>query len=214
MNSPRFTPVDTLIINIDQAVRTVFGRPLITDRADPAQEAPAADLSSTEQRLSARLMRVNHTGEVCAQALYQGQALTARRNQVKQCMEQAAAEENDHLHWCEQRIKDLGSRSSVLNPLFYGASFAIGAASGRLGDRWSLGFLAETEKQVVEHLQDHLQQLPVADHKSRAILETMKDDEAKHADTALEAGAAELPLPMKLLMKAASKIMTNSAYWV
>jgi ubiquinone biosynthesis monooxygenase Coq7 len=214
MSSRNYNPVDTLLINLDQGLRTVFGRPLTTGRVNPAATVPEDGLQPAKQQHAARLMRVNHTGEICAQALYQGQALTARQNEVRDRLEQASAEENDHLAWCEARIRELGDRTSVLNPLFYGASFALGALAGKAGDRWSLGFLAETERQVVRHLEGHLGQLPAEDHKSRAILEAMKQDEGQHAQTAVDAGGAELPLPVRLLMRAASKVMTGTTYWL
>ena len=214
MNARHYSPVDNLLINLDQAIRTVIGHPQTTNRPHPAAAAETTELSPVEQRETARLMRINHTGEVCAQALYQGQALTARLDTVRERMEQSAAEENDHLVWCEERIKELGSHTSVLNPLFYGGSFLIGALAGKIGDKWSLGFVAETEQQVVRHLEDHLQRLPEQDQQSRAILEQMKEDEAHHASKAVDAGGAELPLPVRLLMKATAKIMTKSTYWV
>ena len=159
-------------------------------------------------------MRINHTGEVCAQALYQGQALTARLPQVRNRMERAAAEENDHLDWCEGRLQELDSRTSLLNPIWYAGSFAIGAAAGLAGDKWSLGFVAETEQQVGAHLDDHLNRLPERDSKSRAILEQMKEDEARHADQALKAGGAVLPGPIRFAMRLSSKIMTGTVYWL
>jgi ubiquinone biosynthesis monooxygenase Coq7 len=214
MSSRQYSTIDTLLMNFDQGLRTVFGRAPTTGRGNPAETIPENDLKPAEQRHAARLMRVNHTGEICAQALYQGQALTARENEVRSSLERAAAEENDHLDWCESRIKDLGSHTSVLNPLFYGASLTLGALAGQAGDRWSLGFLAETERQVVRHLEGHLHQLPQQDRKSRAILEKMKEDENRHANGAVDAGGAELPLPLRLLMRTASKVMTKTTYWV
>lgn len=212
MQSRRYTPFDRFLINVDQALRTVFGEPETTGRPDPARSQPAGELSREQRRHSAGLMRVNHVGEVCAQALYQGQAVTARSAKVREAMQQAAREENDHLHWCEKRVKALDSHLSYLNPLWYAGAFGIGAAAGAIGDRWSLGFVAETERQVVRHLENHLQRLPAEDHKSRAVLEQMKGDELKHATTAVEAGAAELPEPIKGIMKLASKVMTTTAY--
>ena len=205
---------DRLIIGLDQALRTVFGRPPSTGRPNPADNQNEADLSEEERVRAARLMRINHTGEICAQALYQGQATTARLDSVRGQMERAANEENDHLAWCQQRIDELGSHTSLLNPVFYAGSFAIGALAGAVGDRWSLGFVAETEKQVVEHLDSHLQRLPGKDARSRAVLRQMKRDEGRHATTALEAGGARLPLPIRLAMKASSKVMTQTSYWV
>ena len=209
-----YSRIDHLLINIDQALRTVFGRPLGTGRSDPGDAAHEASLDNREREESARLMRINHTGEVCAQALYQGQALTARLDNIRDSMEQAAQEENDHLVWCEQRVHALGSHTSVLNPLFYAGSFAIGALAGAIGDKWSLGFVAETEHQVVKHLDEHLLRIPAQDHKSRAILEQMKIDEMHHGTTALEAGGEDLPSPVKQLMQAMSKVMTGTTYWV
>jgi ubiquinone biosynthesis monooxygenase Coq7 len=214
MTTRNYTPVDELLINLDQAVRTLFGQPATTGRPNPAAAAPPAELPLEEQRLAGRLMRVNHTGEVCAQALYQGQALTARLTAVRDRMERATVEENDHLAWCETRLQELDSRPSILNPLFYAGAFAIGALAGAAGDRWSLGFVAETEQQVVEHLNAHLDRLPAADQPSRAILERMKEDEARHAANAMAAGAARLPLPVRALMKGVSKVMTQTTYWV
>ncbi len=208
-----YTLTDTFVINFDQALRTVFGRPIATDRPNPADHIEANELSADEQRLASRLMRINHTGEVCAQALYQGQALTAKLDHVQESMEQAAAEENDHLLWCESRLKALNSHPSIFNPLFYTGSFAIGALAGKAGDRWSLGFVAETEHQVVKHLNAHLEKLPANDRQSRAVLEEMREDEARHAMHALEAGGARLPFPVRALMKVVAKVMTNATYW-
>jgi ubiquinone biosynthesis monooxygenase Coq7 len=208
-----YSDLDRLLGHLDQALRTVFGPPPGT-RPSPADALPEAALSPAERTEAGRLMRVDHAGEICAQALYQGQALTARRAEVRAKLEQAAAEENDHLAWTEARVKALGTHTSYLNPLWYLGSFLIGAAAGLAGDKWSLGFLAETERQVVRHLENHLVRLPAADAKSRAILAQMKEDEAKHATTALEAGAAELPEPVKRLMRLASRVMTETAYYI
>ncbi|GMQ83353.1 MAG: 2-polyprenyl-3-methyl-6-methoxy-1,4-benzoquinone monooxygenase [Gammaproteobacteria bacterium] len=213
MKTRHYSPLDHLVMNFDQALRTLAGKPLVTERSNPAQAcANEPELTAAEKDESMRLMRVNHCGEVAAQALYQGQALSARLGTVRERMERAAAEENDHLDWCEQRVRELGGRLSLLNPICYLGSFAIGAAAGAVGDKWSLGFVAETEKQVVEHLDDHLQRIAENDVKSRAILEQMKVDEAKHGATAKQAGGAELPQPVRRLMKLASKIMTGAAY--
>jgi 3-demethoxyubiquinol 3-hydroxylase len=214
MTTRHYTAADALLINLDQAVRTLFGRPTTTGRPNPADNAPFVELQPAEQTVAARLMRVNHTGEVCAQALYQGQALTARLDTVRDRMDQASTEENDHLAWCEMRLKQLNSHPSILNPLFYVGAFTIGALAGKIGDRWSLGFVAETEQQVVEHLNSHLGCLPTHDQPSRAILEQMKEDEARHATDALAAGGVRLPLPIRLLMKGVSKVMTRTTYWV
>lgn len=208
------TPLDQFIIQADHALRTVLGRPQITERGNPADTIPDNELSESERKHAAGLMRINHAGEVSAQALYQGQALTARLDEVRSSMERAALEENDHLVWTEQRLQELGSRKSLLNPFWYSGSLAIGAIAGTLGDKWSLGFVAETEHQVIKHLEEHLEQLPPQDVRSRAILVQMKEDEAHHATVALEGGGAELPTTAKLLMKAMSKIMTKSAYYL
>lgn len=214
MQTRDYTPSDRLLFGLDQALRTLFGRPQVTERPDPAREQPEADLPASVQDHTARLMRINHTGEVCAQALYHGQAVTARLPQVRDSMARAAQEESDHLAWCENRLQELGSRKSLLNPFWYAGSFALGAAAGLIGDKWSLGFVAETEHQVVDHLDQHLQQVPAEDAKSRAILEQMKQDEARHASEALAGGGAKLPAPVKLAMQLTSKLMTKSVYWV
>ncbi|MBT9613610.1 MAG: 2-polyprenyl-3-methyl-6-methoxy-1,4-benzoquinone monooxygenase [Burkholderiales bacterium] len=205
--------LDRLIVEFDKGLRTLFAL-AGTVRPLPGKGVDEAALSEQEKRVSAALMRVNHSGEICAQALYQGQALTARNPVAKAALEQAALEETEHLSWCETRIRELGSHTSYLNPLLYTGSLAIGAFAGVLGDKWNLGFLAETEHQVEAHLARHLERLPAQDAKSRAIVEQMKQDEARHATTALEHGGAALPLPVKLGMKLSSKLMTKTAYWV
>ncbi len=210
----QYSPLDQLLIGVDVGMRTLFGQPKITERTNPAQNEAEAEFSEAERQLAGRLMRINHAGEVAAQGLYQGQALTARLPQVRQQMERAALEENDHLDWCEKRAKELGTHVSVFNPVWYAGSAAIGALAGLAGDKWSLGFVAETEKQVVKHLEEHLEQLPEHDDKSRAILEQMKEDEGHHATVALEAGGTELPLPVKKLMELTSKVMTRTAFWL
>jgi ubiquinone biosynthesis monooxygenase Coq7 len=212
MNTRHYSPLDQLILNFDQALRTLAGRPLVTDRPNPADARAEAELSEVEREESARLMRINHAGEVAAQALYQGQALTARLEQVRERMAQAAREENDHLEWCEQRVHELGGRTSLLNPFWYLGSFAIGATAGAIGDKWSLGFVAETEGQVIRHLDEHLQRIAPRDGKSRAILAQMREDEAHHGATAKAAGGADLPAPVRGLMKLMSKVMTTTAY--
>jgi 3-demethoxyubiquinol 3-hydroxylase len=209
-----YTRLDRLILGADGALRTIFGRPPTTERPNPAARLPEADLSESERRHIARLMRVNHTGEVCAQALYQGQALAARLPETRKRMERSATEENDHLAWCESRLRDLCDRKSFLNPLFYAGSFSLGAAAGLVGDRWSLGFVVETEHQVEDHLDEHLSQIPERDLRSRAILEQMKADEIRHAQAAKAAGGAELPAPVRLGMKLTAKAMTSSVYWI
>ncbi len=210
----RLSPLDLFISNLDQGLRTIFGKPLVTERSNPAKDAPENEMSESERRHSAGLMRVNHAGEIAAQALYQGQALTARDPKIKEQMERSALEEGDHLDWCETRIKELDSHVSYLAPFWYAGSLTIGAIAGAAGDKWSLGFVVETEKQVGKHLEDHMRRLPEKDEKSRLILEQMHVDEAHHAYKASAAGAAELPTPVKMLMTLTSKVMTKTAYWV
>lgn len=209
-----YSPFDKFIMQIDQAVQTVFGQPKVTERPNPAAALAEVDLSDAQRDHTARLMRINHTGEVCAQALYQGQALTARDPSVKSGMERSAMEENDHLEWCETRIKELDGRTSLLNPLWYAGSFAIGALAGIAGDKWSLGFVAETERQVEAHLDGHLAEVSPDDRKTSAILAQMKEDEISHAAKAIEKGAAELPAPIKQGMKMTAKLMTGSVYYL
>jgi len=205
--------LDRFIIEFDKGLRTLFA-PAASARPLPGKQLDEAPLSEAEKKLAAALMRVNHSGEICAQALYQGQALTARNPVAKAALEQAAQEETEHLSWCETRIHELGSHTSYLNPLWYSGSLAIGALAGALGDKWNLGFLAETEHQVERHLEGHLARLPEADVKSRAIVEQMKTDEARHASTALEQGGVALPFPVQQGMRFTSKLMTKAAYWV
>ncbi|WP_137820041.1 2-polyprenyl-3-methyl-6-methoxy-1,4-benzoquinone monooxygenase [Pseudomonas sp. 2FG] len=207
-----YSAVDRLLLQADAALRTLLpfsGQPY---RPSPALVQPEAELSAEDARHVAGLMRINHTGEVCAQALYQGQALTAKLPHVRAAMEHAADEEVDHLAWCEQRIRQLGSHPSLLNPLFYGLSFGLGAVAGLVSDKLSLGFVAATEDQVCKHLDEHLTQLPIEDDKSRAILEQMRSDEAQHAASALEAGGFRFPAPLKFGMSLLSKVMTTSTY--
>lgn len=214
MANREYSPIDRLFIGLDQGLRTVFGRPQVTERPNPAKGIADTELADKDRDHIARLMRINHTGEVCAQALYQGQAMTANLPDVREKLERAAQEENDHLDWCEGRLNELGDRKSLLNPLWYASSFAIGALAGAAGDKWSLGFVVETERQVESHLVEHLQQVPARDQKTRAILEQMKEDEIGHANLAQAAGGAELPAPVKLAMKLTSKVMTKTVYWV
>jgi len=214
MTIRKFSPLDRALLNLDRAVRTVFGRPQTTGRPNPAGGIAETELPEQERRHTARLMRINHTGEVCAQALYQGQALTARLPGVRRAMERSAREENDHLRWCETRIDELGDRKSLLNPLWYAGSFTIGALAGLAGDQWSLGFVVETERQVENHLDEHLAEIPMTDRKTRAVLDEMKADEIHHAEVAKAAGGAPLPGPVKLAMRLTSKVMTRSVYWV
>lgn len=213
MPSSRLSLIDTFIINADRALRTLAASSDMTsERSSPARSLNEADLSEAERKKSAALMRVNHTGEVCAQALYQGQALTAKLPDVRAEMEKAAEEEIDHLVWCQERIDALGSHTSYLNPVWYGLSFAIGAGAGLVSDKVSLGFVAATEDQVCKHLQDHLTQLPEGDARSRAVVEQMLEDEARHADMALNAGGYNFPAPVKGLMTLVSKVMTTTSY--
>ena len=207
------TGLDLLLAAANRAMHTLAATPTAA-RPSPAAEEDAASLDDADRRHAARLMRVNHAGEVAAQALYQGQALTARSTFVRETMQQAADEEGDHLAWCDQRLRELDSHPSLLNPIWYAGSFAIGAVAGALGDRVSLGFLVETERQVEGHLEDHLRRLPREDGRSRRVLEQMKRDEMRHGDTAEAAGAVELPVPVRLLMKLTSRVMTRTAYWV
>ena len=207
-----YSRLDRLLLNVEQALRTVHGTPPATERPDPADAIAPSQLDEQAQKHAAGLMRINHVGEICAQALYQAQALTARDPNLQNSMARAADEENDHLRWCEARVKALNSHTSYLNPLWYAGSFAIGTCAGLAGDKWSLGFVAETERQVVKHLDSHLQQLHANDQQSRAVVEQMKEDEAKHATWAVNAGGAELPKPVTWLMQACSKVMTSAAY--
>ncbi|WP_411565025.1 2-polyprenyl-3-methyl-6-methoxy-1,4-benzoquinone monooxygenase [Rubrivivax sp. A210] len=202
---------DRLIISVDNALRTVAGA-VHAGRPNPAGPAAEESLAPEEKRLAGALMRVNHVGEVCAQALYQAQALTARSEDLRRQMEVAAREEGDHLGWTQQRLAELDDRTSWLNPLWYAGAFGIGLLAGRLGDRVSLGFVVETERQVEQHLASHMERLPAGDARSRAIVEVMKQDEARHADNALAAGARELPQPVRWLMRAAAKVMTTTAH--
>jgi ubiquinone biosynthesis monooxygenase Coq7 len=205
--------VDSLILEFDRALRTVAGAAHAT-RPSPATGVAEAPLDADQRGHAAALMRVNHVGEVCAQALYQGQALTARDAEARATLGQAAHEEQDHLAWSAERIRELGGRPSLLNPVWYAGSLALGLAAGLLGDRWNLAFLAETERQVEEHLSGHLEKLPPADGRTRAIVEAMRRDEAKHRDTAISLGAAELPPPARAAMRLAAKLMTTVAYRV
>lgn len=209
-----YSPLDRLLMNVDIGVRTLLGKPVITERPNPSASESEGELKEADRDLAGRLMRINHAGEVSAQGLYQGQSLTARLPKVREAMERAALEENDHLEWCKTRAREVGTHVSYLNPLWYAGSVTIGAIAGAAGDRWSLGFVAETERQVVSHLEGHLRKLPDYDLRSRAVLEQMKEDEARHANMAKRAGGAELPFPVKKLMQFTSKIMTRTAYWI
>lgn len=208
----QYSTADRLIMQLDQALRTLVPGSVTAQRATPAQTVSDTPLDDTERQHAAGLMRINHTGEVCAQALYQGQALTASLPDVRDTMDHAAAEEIDHLAWCEQRLTELDSRPSYLNPAWYALSFGLGAAAGLAGDKWSLGFVAETEEQVCDHLRDHLQSLPEADHKSRAVVSQMIIDEQAHGNAARDAGGAELPAAVKAGMTLMSKVMKSMTY--
>ncbi len=203
--------VDSLIIEADKVLRTLFASQHSV-RPHPDAGVAEAELSETERRHVAGLMRVNHSGEVCAQALYQGQALTSRDPAVREALREAAHEETEHLAWTEQRLRELGSHTSFLNPLWYVSSLTLGVIAGKLGDRWNLGFLAETEKQVTAHLESHLDRLPEADEKSAAIIRQMAIDETSHAHTAEALGAAQFPPVVKQLMQQTSKLMTGLSY--
>lgn len=209
LNQRRINGIDNFVIGLDKALRTMFASP-VAKRPYPAG-AGEDDMSPEENRRSGAMMRVNHAGEVCAQALYQGQGLTARSPRIRDAMREASDEENDHLAWCEARLEELDDHKSRLTPLWFAGSFAIGGLAGALGDRWSLGFLAETERQVVRHLEGHLQRLPAADRRSRLIIEQMKIDEGKHAHQATGAGGRELPGIVGKLMRRTSRIMTATA---
>ncbi|KTD64164.1 2-polyprenyl-3-methyl-6-methoxy-1,4-benzoquinone monooxygenase [Legionella shakespearei] len=206
--------LDALITEVDGALRTLFPpQQRLPTRLSPAKHIQDSQLSQKDKKHIAGLMRVNHSGEVCAQALYQGQALTAELTHIKAQMHQAAVEETDHLAWCEERLSELDSKPSILNPLWYCGSIFLGALAGMAGDKISLGFVAETERQVSAHLQSHLQRIPDEDKKSQAILQQMQADEEQHAAQAVDAGASELPYPIKQLMHTVSKIMTKTSYY-
>lgn len=206
------SPVDRFFSAADMALKTLSGA-LGAARPAPGKGEPSPQ-SAQERRHAAGLMRVNHAGEICAQALYSGQAAVARSESVRQALEQAGAEERDHLCWCRERLTDLDSRPSLLDPFWYAGSFALGVVSGLAGDRWSLGFLVETERQVEQHLDGHLARLPEADRRSRAILMKMREDEIRHGDRGRALGAEDLPAPIRMAMRLTSKVMTRTAYWV
>lgn len=205
--------LDNLLIAANNALNTIAAAPQ-AEQASPAAGVAEQPMSDDERQHAARLMRIDHTGEVCAQALYHGQALSAKSSEARDYLQQAAQEEGDHLAWCEERIHELGGTTSLLNPAFYAGSFALGTLAGLAGDRWSLGFVVETENQVTRHLEEHLQRLPSQDARSKAILEQMRIDEEQHAEHALERGGAHFPAPLKLAMKATAKVMTGSTYYV
>ena len=201
-----------MLAGIGNALRTVAAPAGLSPRANPAADIDEGSLSPDQTAHAAGLMRVNHAGEVAAQGLYQGHAIVARDREIEAKMQQAADEEFDHLAWCEQRLDELGEKPSKLSPVWYAGALAMGALSGAIGDKWSLGFIAETERQVCDHLDSHLDKLPADDARSRAIVTTMRDEEAEHGENAVAAGAAELPPAIKLLMRATAKIMTSTAY--
>lgn len=202
---------DQLILEFDRALRTIFSHARSV-RPIPGNACPDVVLDAEQKRHVIGLMRINHCGEICAQALYQGQALTSRDPGIRDALKGAADEETEHLAWTEQRIAELGGRKSLLNPLWYIGSLSLGVTAGALGDKWNLGFLAETERQVEAHLDSHLLSLPAEDERSRAIVDRMRLDEIQHAETAIHHGAAELPAPVKMAMKLAAKVMTRAAY--
>ncbi|MEH6591068.1 MAG: 2-polyprenyl-3-methyl-6-methoxy-1,4-benzoquinone monooxygenase [Halioglobus sp.] len=214
MRQRRLSLIDKLIGEADSVLRTLSNSGHSAERPSPAKGHNEAELDNEQRRHIAGLMRVNHTGEVCAQALYQGQALTARLPDVREDMQHAAQEEIDHLLWCKERLTELDSHTSRLNPAWYGLSFALGAVAGAIGDKWSLGFVAATEERVCGHLRDHLKSLPADDSKSRLILQQMLEDEERHGNNALAAGGEDFPQPVKEAMAAVSQVMTKSSYWI
>lgn len=214
MEDRQFTPLDRLLAGVDHALRTMNSTPTRVARPNPAGDIEEPTLTEDEKTHAAGLMRVNHAGEIAAQGLYQGHAAFARDQSIEEQMNEAADEELDHLAWCEQRLTELDSGPSALRPLWYGGAFAMGALSSALGDKWSLGFIEETEKQVAEHLTSHLGRLPENDLRSRAIVTQMREEEEEHGANAKEAGAAPLPEPIRGLMRAVAKIMTRTAYRV
>ncbi|MEM1175090.1 MAG: 2-polyprenyl-3-methyl-6-methoxy-1,4-benzoquinone monooxygenase [Pseudomonadota bacterium] len=212
MRERHLTGLDRLLSGANNLLRTVAAPAGDAARPYPAATVDETPMDDKDRRHAAGLMRVNHAGEIAAQGLYQGHALVARESGVEKQVQEAAQEEFDHLAWCEQRLDELGSSRSLLSPLWYAGAFAMGAASGALGDKWSLGFIAETEKQVVDHLDDHFERLPAEDRRSRAVVAQMREEEMQHGQHAMDAGAADLPDPIKRLMKVTSKVMTQTAY--
>ncbi len=213
MQTRNYTGLDRVIASVDKRLKNIAKTSIPAEsRKYPAADLPATELSDEQRRHVAGLMRVNHAGEIAAQALYKAQALTAKDNNIKAAMRQSAEEEYDHLRWCEQRLRELDDHPSMLKPVWSAGSFAIGLVAGSFGDKWNLGFLAETENQVASHLDEHLQRLPAHDTRSRIIIEQMREDEQQHADSAVAAGASELPGPVKRLMSLASMVMKKTAY--
>jgi ubiquinone biosynthesis monooxygenase Coq7 len=208
-----FSFIDRVIVEVDRGLRTLAGKPQ-SHRPSPAEALPEPSLHEVQRRQSAALMRVNHCGEVCAQALYQGQSLGSGNEALKVALSKAALEEQDHLAWSSRRIAELGGRTSVLNPLWYAGSLVIGFTAGKLGDAWNLGFLAETERQVERHLESHLERLHPGDEKTRVVVDAMRRDEAAHARTAMVHGAKALPWPVRRAMKSAARVMTATSYWL
>ncbi len=209
-----YSLIDQLCLGIDQALRSVFNHPNTSGRAYPAEDVPMLPQENASQQRSASIMRINHAGEICAQALYHGQGLVSRSQKIQDKMQQAAIEEGDHLAWCHQRLMELGSHTSYLAPIWYAGSFAIGLMAGLMGDPWSLGFLAETEHQVVKHLEKQMHLLPEDDRRSHLILQQMQQDEKQHRDEAVRAGALSLPQSIKQAMQWVSGIMVKTTYWV
>jgi ubiquinone biosynthesis monooxygenase Coq7 len=214
MEERQLGPLDRLLSGIGSALRATASTSTQASRPNPAAKVPEATLSTAEKTHAAGLMRVNHAGEIAAQGLYQGHAAVARDPKIEQQMQAAADEELDHLGWCEERLGELGSQPSMLRPIWYAGAWVMGATSGVLGDKWSLGFIEETERQVSEHLTGHLGRLPESDAKSRAIVTQMRDEEELHGANARDAGAAELPAPIRKLMRLTAKAMTGTAYWI
>ena len=208
-----FDALDRVLVEAQRALETVFGTPAAS-RPNPAGDTPEIELHPAERRHAAGLMRINHVGEVCAQGLYFGQAAVAREPDTKRHLLEAAQEETDHLAWCADRLRELDARPSLFNPLWYAGSYAIGTLAGLRGDGWNLGFVVETERQVEAHLDEHLETLPATDERSREIIRVMKEDEARHADEALQAGGVALPAPVRGLMRLAAKVMTTTAHRV
>lgn len=214
MSERHYTFFDRLCLGVDQAVRALTDNAKTSGAQNPAKGIAETTLSNEQRKQSSALMRINHAGEICAQALYHGQGVVSRSQETQAKMQQAVIEEGDHLAWCKKRLDELGSHTSYLNPLWYAGSFCIGMLAGMIGDKWSLGFVVETERQVIKHLEGHLQVLPQQDQRSYKILERMERDEAKHRDEAMAAGAEELPHIIKKTMAITSKIMVKTTYWV
>lgn len=210
----QYSILDRLCLGIDAAVRALTNNTHTTGAPYPAKNLEITSLNTDERKHAAALMRINHSGEICAQALYHGQSIVASSTQLKMKLQAAAVEEGDHLTWCHQRLEELGSRTSYLNPFWYAGSFCIGMAAGMVGDRWSLGFIVETERQVIKHLAGHLQRLPKQDQRSYKILQQMETEEAKHRDEAISSGAVELPWLIKKAMAVTSKLMVTTVYWI